>query len=274
MTTASWIAKGLTAMGLVDLALRQVARRSLPELLGTDAGPTIGMTLLIVVLALGVQLAAVLRRGDPPGRWLSRGDRVMALALVAAFALGLVAQLRLGARLQSDGFYYFAYARSLWFDRDVDFTNDYRLIGIGDKVHLFEPTPTGYAQSAWTVGPALVWSPFFAGGHLVARTLADAGHAVTVDGTSYPYRQSIAVAGLFYGLVGLWLCYRLTRVFFSAGLAAAAATVTSAGSFMLWYLVKEPTMTHAPSMAAVAAFLLGWAVTRGRRSAPQWVALG
>ena len=34
---------------------------------------------------------------------------------------------------------------------------------------------------------------------------------------------------------------------------------------MAWYLVKEPSMTHAPSMAAVAGFIWMWAATRERR---------
>ena len=46
------------------------------------------------------------------------------------------------------------------------------------------------------------------------------------------------------------------------------------GSFILWYLVKEPSMTHAPSMAAVAAFTWAWAITRGRRTRRQWILLG
>ena len=63
-------------------------------------------------------------------------------------------QLLLGARLQSDGFYYFAYLRSLSFDRDVNFLNDYRMLGLTDKPYLFEPTVTGHAPSAWTIGRA------------------------------------------------------------------------------------------------------------------------
>jgi hypothetical protein len=43
---------------------------------------------------------------------------------------------------------------------------------------------------------------------------------------------------------------------------------------MLWYLVKEPTMTHAPSMAAVAAFVWLWATTRERRTLGMWALLG
>src|SRR5688572_12938055 len=43
---------------------------------------------------------------------------------------------------------------------------------------------------------------------------------------------------------------------------------------MLWYMVKEPSMTHAPSMAAVAGFTWAWLATRERRTAAQWALLG
>jgi hypothetical protein len=194
--------------------------------------------------------------------------------LAALFIAGLALQLQLGARLQSDGFYYFAYLRSLAFDRDVNFMNDYRMLGLGNKPHLFQPTRTGHAESAWTIGPAIVWSPFFAGGHAVAVALRANGRDIATDGTSYPYRQAICVAGLFYGLLGCWLAYRLVLLFYPERIAGAAVFLTVAGSFMAWYLVKEPSMTHAPSMAAVAGFAWAWAATRERRSVRAWAALG
>lgn len=190
------------------------------------------------------------------------------------FALGVAAQLQLGARLQSDGFYYFAYLRSIAFDRDVDFTNDYKLLGLGDKEHLFEPTPTGHAQSAWTVGPAIVWAPFFAAGHGVATHLSRSDPNVSTNGVSFPYRQAVCIAGLSYGLLGCWFCFRLTARIYSAALAATATAFIMGGSFMLWYVVKEPSMTHAPSMAAVAGFVWGWLATRGDRTTRQWAWLG
>ncbi len=190
------------------------------------------------------------------------------------FALGVTAQLQLGARLQSDGFYYFAYLRSIAFDRDVDFTNDYRLLGLGDKAHLFEATVTGHAQSAWTVGPAVVWSPFFAAGHAVARQLSRSDPNVSTNGVSFPYRQAVCIAGLFYALLGCWFCFRLTARLYPAAVAGAATAFVIGGSFMLWYVVKEPSMTHAPSMAAVAGFVWGWLATRGDRTTRQWAWLG
>ncbi len=186
----------------------------------------------------------------------------------------MAAQLHLGARLQSDGFYYFAYLRSIVFDRDVEFSNDYKLLGLGDKAHLFNPTPTGYAQSAWTIGPAIVWAPFFAAAHPIANRLAATGADVSTNGISYPYRQAVCIAGLFYALLGCWFTYRLTTIFFDRRLAAGAVALVICGSFMLWYMVKEPSMTHAPSMAGVAGFTWMWAATHGRRTRLQWALLG
>ena len=237
---------------------------------GVSATPVVALVVTIVAAVVLVLRAIRRSRAGAP----ASADRIVAVALVVTFAVGLLAQQRLGARLQSDGFYYYAYLRSLWFDGDVNFTNDYRLLGLGDKAHLFQPTPTGLAQSAWTIGPAIVWTPFFGAGHLVATRLRATNTTVAADGTSFPYRQAVCVAGLFYGLLGVWFCYRLASLFFSRGLAATAASITVAGSFMVWYLVKEPTMTHAPSMAAVAAFAYVWARTLQQRTTAGWAGLG
>ena len=244
-----------------ELCGRSVARRSIVHAI-TGFTPGIAVLVLVTLLA-GAGLLAFdrSRRGALP-------------VLATVFCLGMAAQLTMGARLQSDGFYYYAYLRSLAFDRDVNFTNDYRMLGLGDKKNLFEPTPTGYAQSAWTIGPAIVWSPFFAAGHIVASALRASGADVTVDGTSYPYRQAVCVAGLVYGLLGCWFNYRLTRRSFPSTAAIVAVIGVVGGSFMLWYLVREPTMTHAPSMAAVAGFAWLWAASRDHRSPWIWAALG
>lgn len=253
--------RGLSWLVLATIAAeaitRQLTRTRLVAWLPESAA-----ALALLALAAGAAGLAV------------RGGRRRALVFALAFACGLSVQLQTGARLQSDAFYYYAYLRSLAFDRDVSLANDYRLIGLGDKPHLFDPTPTGYAHSAWTVGPAIVWSPFFATGHLVATRLASAGRDVAVDGTSFPYRQSIVIAGLVYALLGWWLTLRLCEHWFRTRLAATAVALAAGGSFMLWYTLIEPTMTHAPSMAAVAAFLLYWVRTREHQSIPTWIVLG
>ena len=248
------------AVTAIDLAGRQIARRSLLQAL---PGPTPPIEAVVVIAILAAAAGLIASR-----------TRAAGLVLSALFTLGLALQLQLGARLQSDGFYYFAYLRSMAFDRDVNFMNDYRMLGLGDKPHLFQPTRTGYAESAWTIGPAIVWSPFFAVGHVVATRLHAKGLDVATDGTSFPYRQAVCVASLFYGLLGCWFAYRFALLFFPSTLAAPAVLFTVCGSFMAWYLVKEPSMTHASSMASVAGFTWMWAATRDRRSLRSWAILG
>ena len=256
---ATIVAAAFIAAAIGELCAQEVARQSIVErIAGWEPSP---WTIALTVVAVATLVGPFVR------------PRILFL-FSSLFAIGLAAQLSLGARLQGDGFYYFAYPRSLAFDGDLDFTNDYKLLGLGDKPHLFQPTPTGYAQSAATVGPALIWAPFFAAGHVVAVYLSGRDPNVTANGISFPYRQAVCVAGLLYGLIGCWFMFRLSARFFDARTAAAAVAIVVAGSFMLWYMVKEPSMTHAPSMAAVAGFAWMWAATREGRTTGQWIALG
>jgi hypothetical protein len=267
---ASW-PLWLTGAGIlgcaVELGGRQVLRQSLLQNVAGAAPPSAG------ALIGGAAVLALICAGWLRVRRALTLDRAVALALAASFVAGLAVQQRLGARLQSDGFFYFAFLRSIVNDRDVSLANDYGLIGIGGEA-IMTPTSTGYAQTAWSVGPAIAWMPFYAIGDAGARYLAARGAKVATDGSSYPYRQAVCIAGLFYGLLGLWFCYRLAARFFAGSLAILSTAALASGSFLLWYLVKEPTMSHATSMCAVAAFIYAWAATRGCRTAWQWAALG
>ena len=95
--------------------------------------------------------------------------------LVAAFVLSLPAVTpRIYA---SDEIQYFSYLRSLWFDRDVSFENEYRYffepnIGRGEGFHatfLEQYTDAGRRPSFATIGCARLWSPFYAVADLVTR---------------------------------------------------------------------------------------------------------
>ena len=263
----AWLAAFVILACAIELGGRQVIRQSLLHNASGAAAPSAAV-LIGLAAAVAVLCAAWLR-----ARRALTMDRAVALALAALFVAGLAAQQRLGARLQSDGFFYFAFLRSIVNDHDVNLANDYGLIGIGGDA-IMTPTSTGYAQTAWSVGPAIAWMPFYVIGDAGAHYLAARGVTVAVDGSPYPYRQAVCIAGLFYGLLGIWFCYRLAARHFTGGIAALSTAALVLGSFMLWYIVKEPTMSHATSMCAVAAFIYAWAVTRGGRAAWQWAALG
>lgn len=257
LSSIAWLALAIAA---ADLIARPLARTNLIGVPGLEYPGLSGAIALIAGLALIA---------------LARGPRYRVFTVFALlFALGLYGQVRVGARLLGDGFYYYAYLRSLAFDRDVNFLNDYPMIGLGDKPHLFMLTSTGHAQSAWTIGPAIVWSPFYAGAHILAKELTKTRANVSVDGASYPYRQAICIAGLFYGLLGAYFIWRLCLLFAPARAATAATALAISGSFMAWYIVRDPTATHAPAMASTAAFAWLWVATLWKRTTRQWIALG
>jgi hypothetical protein len=266
--TAVALASAASSVVAIEMITRRLVRwRPMPWL---PESPVALAALPLIALAVLLIAHARSRSGTP-----GRARVVTASVFAALFASGVAVQWQFNARLQSDAFYYFAYLRSIAFDRDVDFTNDYPLLGLHDKAYLWQPpTTTGHAHSAWTIGPAIVWAPFFGGAHLAAVRQASLGLPVATDGTSYPYRQAVCIAGLFYALLGTWLSIRTARQFFPHAVAATGAGLVAGGSFILWYALAEPTMTHAPTMASVAAFVWYWTATMGRRRLVHWIGLG
>src|SRR6188508_1194500 len=90
----------------------------------------------------------------------------------------------------SDEVQYFAYLRSLWFDGDVSFENEYQHFydtGITasqgfHETFLERTTDTGRRINFGTIGCAMLWSPFYLAGDVAARVSGAA-----VDGFSKPY---------------------------------------------------------------------------------------
>ncbi len=226
--------------------------------------------LLLRLLLLG--LALVLRfRVLAEGRLrLSRATLALVLLLLPALA-----ELQLaGGRLGGDGVMYFVYTRSLFFDRDLDFTNEYEHFGLLSRGDLAMPTDTGLRRSIFAVGPGLLMLPLYALGHGVALLQSALGAPVKVNGFSSPYSNAAALSGLLAGFAALLLVHSLLRRHFRPGLALGATLLLWGGSFLHWYMVQQPTMSHAFSACAAALALWTWDRTRQRRSPLQALGLG
>jgi hypothetical protein len=197
------------------------------------------------------------------------------LLLAAAFVLSLpLVTPRLYA---SDEVQYFSYLRSLWFDRDVSFENEYRHFydaGVTryDGFHetfLERTTDTGRRVSFATMGSAILWSPFYAVAH--ASTRLRGGEA---DGYSQPYITAVAYASALYGWLALVLGWWMARCTVGPSAALAATVAVWLGTPLFFYMYIAPPMSHATSAFAVAAFLATWLVVRDRWSTRGMVALG
>lgn len=225
------------AMSLVGLAVVGIFRPVLPELLRSR------WLVVIVLLALTTVAAQMARIRLAPAADPYRQ------ALSALFPIILCLLYVQPSRVASDGIFYFAPLRSVVVDFDLDLENEYRTLGALPS--YFQRTPTGRLPNNFSIGPAIAWAPLYGLTHATAL----AG-AFRPTGYGYPYFTAVATTSAFLGFLGVVWTYRLLRFYSSGEMAFVAAVLLCFGSSHLWYMAFEPSMSHAPAMAAVAGFLL------------------
>jgi hypothetical protein len=175
----------------------------------------------------------------------------------------------------SDEIQYFAYLRSLWFDHDLSFENEYQYfydhnIARSDGFHetfLERKTDTGRRINFATIGCAILWSPFYLAGDLAARAIG-----APVDGFSKPYIASIAYGSVLYGFLALVLSILCARRLGMNGFGAAVAVWL--GTPLLFYMYVAPPFSHACSAFGVALFTYVWLRIRDTWSTRGLIALG
>ena len=205
-------------------------------------------------------------------------DRVAYAAIMTIGAACIVAFLliRLPRAVQTDsslismdGPGYYSYLRSLVFDGDLDFRNEYRHF----ELAVDGTTSTGLVGNPWSVGPALLWAPFYLMAHalsLIARTL---GVQASVDGYGYAYQSAISIATILYVTAGCLLIYRVCRRYFSPYSSLLAVVGIYLASSLEHYTVASAAMSHGVSFFAVSLFLFLWHPPRSR-SQREWIVLG
>lgn len=197
------------------------------------------------------------------------------LVLVVAFAMTLPAvTTRLYA---SDEVQYFSWLRSVTFDGDVDFENEYRhfydsgVVGTELFYDTFlDPARTNEIGRRINFGPigcAVLWAPFYAIGHAVA--LATGAPA---DGYSQPYVSAVAYGSAIYGALAVLFTAAICRRLLGRGLAASL--VILAGTPLLFYIYVSPPFAHANSAFMVSVFLWLWLRARGAWAPRDVVLLG
>ncbi|HWO31952.1 MAG TPA: hypothetical protein VNO32_24415, partial [Candidatus Acidoferrum sp.] len=120
--------------------------------------------------------------------------------------------------VRGDGVGYYAYARAPLIEHSLDFTHDYQSANESFRGERLDEsgqpktgyrTITGHLDNHFTVGPAVLWSPFLLvahGGVLLAREL---GASIRADGFSAPYRYAMAIGTAIYGFLALLFAFRL-----------------------------------------------------------------
>jgi hypothetical protein len=166
----------------------------------------------------------------------------------------------------ADEIEYFAYLRSVVFDHDLEFGNEYAhfhaqdpagLAGFKETfLDLREPL-TGRHINFAPLGTALFWAPAYLLAHgtvLAARAL---GAPVAADGFSRPYVMAVCYASWAYGMAALLLLHR-ALVRFGGFPEPAASWATASvlwGTPLLYYVTLAPGFSHAVSLFAITLLI-------------------
>jgi hypothetical protein len=204
--------------------------------------------------------------------WLTIAERhpgslVLSLGLLFVATYVAVAAAfpnKSGRLVQGDAVHYYVYLRSVVFDRDVQFQNEYiRLYGLkgGEPgvEWVFNRLPSGYVRNLMPIGPAIVWAPLY----LLTCALVWIGNVV---GLSYPFdgygrvfQVSGGISGALAALGGVWVAFLTAKRWYGDRPAIWAALALWLGSSAWYYSLVSPTYSHASSMLATGLFVWVWA---------------
>jgi hypothetical protein len=158
-------------------------------------------------------------------------------------------------RAASDGREQFVQVRSLVMDHDLNFANEDAVLGTRGMAKMYP------------FGATLLWAPFMWLAHAWLGLLNLLGGSNVMDGYRNPYQRAIGLGTFIYGFIGLLLMWRLLRAYFDETIAMIATVAILFGTFLVWYVTVENSMTHATSFFATLVFLSYW--HRGRPRADE-----
>jgi uncharacterized integral membrane protein len=185
--------------------------------------------------------------------------------------------------IRGDGVGYYAYVRAPLIEHNFDFTHDYQFandsfraprIDEDGRIRSEYRTPTGHLDNHFTVGPAMLWTPFLVVTHAGVLMAQRLGSHIQANGFSLPYLYTMAFATGLYGFLGLWLSFLLARKYVGTVWAFVSTLAIWWASSLPVYIYFNPSWSHAHSAFVCALFLWYWDDTQEKRTWSQWLLLG
>ena len=148
---------------------------------------------------------------------------------------------------------YYSYLPAIFIYHDItfEFIKKYPEKNFGEKHEFFYQTaPNGSKVAKFTMGTAIMYTPFF----LIAHLSAHLFH-YEANGFSIPYEFFLAISSLFYLLIGLIFLRKLFLLFFNEVATGITLISIMLGTNLYYYSTTEPAMSHAYSFSLVSIFL-------------------
>lgn len=179
----------------------------------------------------------------------------------------VVACLLVNPYVRGDGNGYYAWLVSPVIDGDLDFTNQFRRADPLFQTLMFSEdgtirpeamTPTGRIGNQWSVGPAVLWAPWFVLAHAGVSVARVFGSQLPADGFSWPYVWLVSMGTAVYGLIALWWSARIAAQLGYGRRAGLAALGIGLASSLPVYQLFLPFHVHALAAFTVAAYAAFW----------------
>lgn len=161
------------------------------------------------------------------------------LIFIISFIVFLSHFIIVGSSVWGDGQYYYSYLRSVIIDKDLNFQNE-----LTHFQRPLEMTVRGLPGNKYSIGPALFWLPFFLIAHFIAFILYPVGVIIKTDGYSFLYQIITGLGSVFYGVLGLYLCFLAVRKYYPAKIAYLATFTIWLASNLFFYTVLDPVNSH------------------------------
>ncbi len=165
-----------------------------------------------------------------------------------------------------DAFGYYLYLPANFLHHDMAmndmswFDEVFRTYAPSGTVYQINYMGDGGHAIKYPMGLAVLWSPFFGLGHLMARLLGQ-----PQDGFSMPYQSAMVFATWCYLLLGLHWMRKVLLAFFSDGIVAVTICLLVAGTNLLDQAVFHMLMPHLflfTMFAGIIRYTIRWNGTR------------
>ena len=205
--------------------------------------------------------------------WVTKLFWVGVIITLAIFLLNFAL---VGFGVYGDGIGYYTPLRSLIFDGDLQIYDEYEYLShsasnFGGGVRVDKAIPQ---YSKYTLGLGLVLSPFFVLGHFATLVVNALGIKVDPNGLTWSYELFYCLGSIILGIVGLIVCYKAARLFFSQSASILAIAGIWFASPLSFYLTLETSMSHAVSQFLISIFLYICVATVWVKQRRQQILLG
>ena len=206
---------------------------------------------------------------------------VIGAMLISAYLAAMVVFAKPDGRVVfGDATHHFVQLRSMAFDRDVHFRNEYVRIynlrgnDVGSEYVFTDLTPTGYVRNYVAVGPALLWAPLYLLAAAAQWLLAAIGLASPPDGYGRVLQMTPGVSGVIAATLAAWMSFQLARRYTSDVSAAVGTLSIWLGSHAIYYSMVSPAYSHSASMFTSSLFFSAWLSTRDQRTVSRFAIWG